>query len=98
MDVEGDELIAFFQELGKEKERKTRHLSIIKAFLDDPTKFGVDLKNIPSSSTPEEIEKRKQELAYRAELLKAVLESTEAELEALKSIAEEEQSHGKESG
>ncbi len=91
--TDGDELNAFIRKLAETKKRREYQLSIIRDFFEDPLKFGVQGKSIPIGSSKVELERRRRELEYRRDLLKAVLEATEGELEFLDKVeAEDSQS------
>ena len=83
------ELNAFLKDLAEKKKRREFQLEMVKEFFEDPLKFGVKADTVPTSTSPEEIKKRILDLEYRRDLLKFVLESTEAEL-ALLDVAESE--------
>ncbi len=95
--TEGDEINAFLKDIAAKRKRREFQLSMVKEFFEDPLKFGVRLDSIPTSSSPSEIAKRKHDLGYRRDLLRLLLESTEAELSLLK-LAETETPKSEESG
>lgn len=77
------ELQRFIKALLEKKDERKYQLSVVKGFLEDPLSFGIKTEGIPSSSTVEEIEARRQELQYRADLLRTLLEMTEGEMQLL---------------
>ena len=75
-----EEVRTFIRTLTERKEKRKYQLSIVKSFLEDPLRFGLQTDLVPSSTTSEEIEQRKQELDYRIKLLKTLLEIMEGEM------------------
>ena len=78
-----EEVRSFIRTLTERKEKRKHQLSIVKSFLEDPLRFGLQTELVPSSTTSEEIEQRKQELGYRIKLLKTLLEIMEGEMQLL---------------
>lgn len=78
-----EEVRTFIRTLTERKEKRKHQLSIVKSFLEDPLRFGLQTELVPSSTSSEEIEHRKQELGYRIKLLKTLLEIMEGEMQLL---------------
>jgi hypothetical protein len=74
-------------DLHAKREERRKQLQLLQEFLRNPS--VIDLKDdvIPTSSSRAEIEQRKKELQYRIDILKALLEVTEGELELLSRAA-----------
>jgi len=69
----------YVKKLTETKEQRKYQLSLVKEFLVDPSRFGLETELIPTSTTAEEFEERKRDLNYRISLLKTLLAFTEEE-------------------
>ena len=65
------------------KKRKEKQLRLLRDFFIRPEIVQMQNDSIPTSSSTDEIEQRKRELHYRLNLIKALLEVTESELQLL---------------
>ena len=81
--VEQRELLEFLRGMVERDRHRREQLKVIKGFLDDPVTFGLQSESLPTSSTPEEIAKRRQEIEYRIRLLSSLLEIYQGELDLL---------------
>jgi hypothetical protein len=84
--TEGGELNKFIKDLVEQKRQRKHQLQIIQDFFQNPIQFGVKLNEIPTSTTPEEINERKKELEYRIDLLNTVLDLLKKELQFLSEV------------
>ena len=66
-----------------QKEKRKKQLQLLRTF--SPTILHLKDNAIPSSTTKEEIEQRKKEVQYRIDLIKALLDITQGELDLLSS-------------
>jgi hypothetical protein len=66
------------------RERRLRHLDVLRAFFLSPEAHELQDAPIPSATTVSELTDRKRELAFRLELLRAILDETRRELNALR--------------
>jgi hypothetical protein len=82
-EVQQRELLDFLRGLVERDRERREQLKIIKGFLDDPIAFGLQTDVIPTSSTQEEIARRKKEVEYRVSLLTSMLEIYQGELKML---------------
>lgn len=73
------ELRTFIKGFSEKKEQRKYQLSLIKEYLADPSRFGPQSDVIPTSTTVEEFEERKRDLAFRIALLKTLLALSEEE-------------------
>lgn len=78
-----DELLPFIQNLRERDKNRKQQLSIIKKLYEDPISFGLQNEIIPSSTNAEEIAARKKDLQYRIDILRAILEAAEGEMQLL---------------
>jgi hypothetical protein len=84
---DGEELTGFLRSLRSDKDKRKYQLGLVKELYEDPLKLNFKTQFVPNSSTPEEIAERKMELRYRIDMLKAVMEITEGELNLLSRAA-----------
>jgi len=71
-------------------EERKQHLKLLEELLGNPAILSLKNDAIPCSSSPEEIEQRRVELQYRADILKVLLEVTQSELEMLRQAVTEQ--------
>lgn len=74
---------AFVASKAKQMERRKYQLSLVKEFIDDPKRFGLDPGDIPTSTSLKEFAERRSELEYRIALMRTFLEILNEELRAL---------------
>ncbi len=82
-DEQEQEVQSFIQFFREKKDQRKYQLSLVKDFLDDPARFGIQPDVLPSSTTLEEFEDRRKELKYRMALMRTLLELMEDELQLL---------------
>ena len=82
-DIQGAEILAYAKTFKEQKDKRKKQFSIIKGLFEDPLTFDLDKQVIPTSSSSEEITSRQKELQYRIDILKAILEIAEAEMQLL---------------
>lgn len=82
-DVQQRELLEFLRGLMERDRKRRRQLELIKGFLENPVEFGLQTDVVPTSSTSEEIDRRKKDLEYRVRLLEVMLDIYKGELELL---------------
>jgi hypothetical protein len=83
---EDSQLKEFLAAISKRKGERKKQLEIIQDFFEHPEKYGIDTDLIPTSTEPEEVEERRNELQYRVDLLRSVLAAMEGELELLSRV------------
>lgn len=79
----------FLRMMAARKKKRKEQLMIVKELVEDPLRFGLKTDKIPSSTSPEEIERRRKELEYRLAMLRTLLEITESEMELLSQAGHE---------
>jgi hypothetical protein len=82
-EIQGAEILAYAKTFKERKDKRKKQFSIIKGLFEDPLTFDLDKQVIPTSSSNEEIASRQKELQYRIDILKAILEIAEAEMQLL---------------
>lgn len=75
---------SFVEARRAQMEQRKYQLSLIKSFIDDPSRFGLDSGDIPTSTSPEEFAERRSELEYRIATVKTFLGLLNEELRQLK--------------
>lgn len=73
----------FVASKSKQMDQRRYQLSLVKTFIDDPSRFGLDPGDIPTSTSLQEYAERRSELEYRIGLMKAFLEILNDELKVL---------------
>jgi hypothetical protein len=74
---------AFVASKAKQLDRRKYQLSLVKEFIDDPSRFGLDPGDIPTSTSLKEFAERRSELEYRIALMRTFLEILTEELRVL---------------
>ena len=74
-------------DLHAKSEERRKQLQLLQEFLRNPSVVNLKDDVIPTLSSRAEIEQRKKELQYRIDILKALLEVTQDELELLSRAA-----------
>lgn len=74
---------AFVASKSKQMDQRKYQMSLVKTFLDDPSRFGLDPTDIPTSTSLQEFAERRGELEYRIGLMRSFLEILNDELKVL---------------
>jgi hypothetical protein len=82
---------------GKQAAERKYQLSLIKDFVENPSRFGLDPGRIPTSTAPEEFAERRSELEYRIAMARTLLQLLDEELQMLtkaEAFAQNERAEG----
>jgi hypothetical protein len=79
---DGD-LRAFVASRSAQMDQRRYQLSLIKDFIDDPTRFGIKPGDVPTSTTLAEFAERRGELQYRINTVRTFLDLLNEELRLL---------------
>jgi hypothetical protein len=74
---------AFVASKSKQMEQRKYQLSLVKQFVDDPSRFGLDPGDIPTSTSLKEFADRRSEIEYRIGLMRTFLDILNEELRVL---------------
>jgi hypothetical protein len=78
-----DDLRAFVASRSAQMDQRRYQLSLIKDFVDDPTRFGIKPGDVPTSTTLAEFAERRAELQYRINMVRTFLDLLNEELRLL---------------
>lgn len=83
LDSQDGDLRAFVASRTAQMDQRRYQLSLIKDFVDDPTRFGIKPGDVPTSTTPAEFAERRSELEYRINMVRTFLDLLNDELRLL---------------
>jgi chaperonin cofactor prefoldin len=85
---------AFVASKSTQMNQRKYQMSLIKSFIDDPSRFGLNPSDMPTSTSLPELAERRSELEYRIALIRTFQEILNDELRILKQAEASAQKHG----